>query len=159
MDPIMSNVHNRMHMVLMSKNQRKNGEIMFKPELLARVIDKFEGQYSDTDSDEGPTNERVKAIVKENIKTEKSTAKIDKLLALNEIRTLDVLWQEKKQKFVLPRFIKKKSAKINEHLNSGNSQYSLSPSNIRMVGVETPPSSERKTDAKILQEHSRNVRQ
>ena len=92
MDPIMSNVHNRMHMVLMSKNQRKNGEIMFKPELLARVIDKFEGQYSDTDSDASPPHERVKAIVKENIKTEKSTTKIDKLLALNEIRTLDVLW-------------------------------------------------------------------
>ena len=28
-----------------------------------------------------------------------------------------------------------------------------------MVGIATPPSSERKTDTKILQEHSRNVRQ
>ena len=65
---------------------------MFKPEVLANVISKFEGQYSDSSSDATPVNKRVKAIVKENIKTEKSTSKIDKLLALNEIRTLDVLW-------------------------------------------------------------------
>ena len=93
MDPIMKNVHDRMHMVLMSKSERRHGEIMFRPNLLADVINKFDGQYSeDSDSDGYKQNDKVRKIVKKNIKNESSTTKIDKLLALNDIRTYDVHW-------------------------------------------------------------------
>ena len=107
-DPVLSNVHERMRMTLIAKKERKRGGIIFKAQTIAEVINKMDAQYSSTESNEIPEvkDKKVQSIVKKNIKAESVNSKVDKMLALNLIKTSDVQW-EKRQKFVMPRFVKK----------------------------------------------------
>ena len=65
-DPVLSSVHERMRITLMSKKERAGGGIMFKPSTLARVIDKFEGQYSSGSSEDmaETKSRKVRTIIK-----------------------------------------------------------------------------------------------
>ena len=63
--------------------------IMFTPTKLAEVLDEFDAQYSSNGSnpDDEDKEQQVRTIVAKNIKNESSASKIDKLLALNMIKT------------------------------------------------------------------------
>ena len=80
---------------------------MFKSDSLAEAIDRFDSQFSSRSSGDAPEikAKKVAKIVKKNLKNESSTAKIDKMLALNVIASSDVQF-EKRPKFTMPRFIK-----------------------------------------------------
>ena len=80
---------------------------MFTPAQIAEVLEELDKTYMSSDSDDEfqPIEKKVDKIVKKNITAETSADKIDKMLALNSIKTQDVLTQtieEKEQKFVMP---------------------------------------------------------
>lgn len=80
---------------------------MFTPAQIAEVLEELDRTYMSSDSDDEfqPIEKKVDKIVKKNITAETSADKIDKMLALNSIKTQDVLTQtqeEKEQKFVMP---------------------------------------------------------
>ena len=60
MDPVISNVHERMRITLLAKKERKRGGIMFKSATLAGVIERFDSQYSSRSSDNAPENKAKK---------------------------------------------------------------------------------------------------
>lgn len=66
---------------------------MFTPAQIAEVIEELDRSYLSGDSDDlYPTVEKkVDKIVKKNITAETSADKIDKMLALNTIKTKDIL--------------------------------------------------------------------
>ena len=108
LDPLIRDVNDKMRKQLISMvKDDVQGGIMFTPAQIAEVIEELDRSYLSGDSDDlYPTVEKkVDKIVKKNITAETSADKIDKMLALNTIKTKDVLTktlEEKEQKFVMP---------------------------------------------------------
>ena len=90
---------------------------MFTPKQIAEVIEELDRTYISSDDDElQPTEKKVDKIVKKNLVTETSANKIDKMLALNQIKTQDILTQtieEKEPNFVMPEITVGKSPRLN----------------------------------------------
>ena len=66
---------------------------MFTPAQIAEVLEELDRAQMSSDSDDEfqPIQKKVDKIVKKNITAETSADKIDKMLALNSIKTQDVL--------------------------------------------------------------------
>ena len=64
---------------------------MFTPKQIAEVIEELDRNYISSDDELQPTEQKVDKIVKKNLVTETSANKIDKMLALNQIKTQDIL--------------------------------------------------------------------
>ena len=109
---------------------------MFTPKQIAEVIEELDRNYISSDDDElQPTEQKVDKIVKKNLVTETSANKIDKMLALNQIKTQDILTQtieEKEPKFVMPEITVGQSPRLNYLENDDHSP--LLGGRIKFVG-------------------------
>ena len=135
---------------------------MFTPKQIAEVIEELDRSYISSDDDElQPTEQKVDKIVKKNLVTETSANKIDKMLALNQIKTQDILTQtieEKEPKFVMPEITVGKSPRLNYLQTESDDISPLLGGRIKFVGKSPNFEINRMSDSLILKEHALNVK-